>query len=168
VPLARARERSQETVRSRTGLLSERHVKSGLLRLGQGVQPPQERLAQLMDGSECELHLGCHANRGRHPEAGPGCDRAGVLEQGRLPDAGLAAYGERPASPGLHVGEQTFDRFALGASAHQVHAVPLSSEPPGDRGLLPMRAVSVSPAPVLSGAYRHDMRAFHRREGARS
>ena len=77
-----------EPVRDVTGCDAQRHVQRVLLRLGQRIEPVEQRCAELMDPGERQLHLGFHACDLGHTESRRMTRH--VPEQRRLADAGLA------------------------------------------------------------------------------
>src|SRR5690606_1794347 len=77
---------------------------------------------QLMQTGERQLHLGLHARGTQEPERR--CSRAQVVEEGGLPNAGLASDDENLSLPRPDTAQQRVDRLALASSPQQGCAVP--------------------------------------------
>ena len=107
----------REAIRSVPAPQAERGPERVVLRLGQPLEPVEERRAQLMQPGEGEVHLRLHARRLRHPAA-PGVLSQVVKQCGHACPC-LAAHDQRPAVPRPDAGHQLVQRLTLAAPAAQ-------------------------------------------------
>ena len=94
----------EEEVRRRAGRDAEHRRQGVPLRSGETVQAVEHRAAQLVQGSERQLHLRLHARCPRHPASRrpPG----EVVQQHGLAHTGLTAHYQRPALTGPHTSNE--------------------------------------------------------------
>ena len=101
----------QEAIRGLAGGEAERGAKGVPLRIGQVLQPVQHRRAQLLEPRERKLHLGLHSRRAGHAEPRRAPHR--IVEECRLPDAGLTAHDQYLALTGPDPIEQLVEGLAF-------------------------------------------------------
>jgi hypothetical protein len=82
------------------------------LRIGQVLQPVQHRRAQQLEPRERKLRLGLHSRRADHAEPRRPLHR--IVEECRLPGAGLTPYGQYLALTGSDPIEQLVESLAFG------------------------------------------------------
>jgi hypothetical protein len=112
----------EEPVRGRAIGEAEHDLERPPLRSRDPVQTIQERCAELVEAREAELHLRLDAGR---PDDGEVRRRLNqVLQQRRLPDAGLAAQHQSAALAPPDVPDQPVQRAALAGATEKVSAPP--------------------------------------------
>ncbi len=114
---AQRRERDQEAVGRGAGRQPQGDAEGRLLRGRQGVEPAEQRRAQLMEAGERQLHLRLDAGHPRDAEARrlPGA----VVQQRGLAHPGLAPHDQHRAAVIASVLEQPIERPALGGTAQE-------------------------------------------------
>ncbi len=110
----------EETVGGGAVALAERHIEGCSLWVRKALCALQQWLAQLVQASEREVHLGFHAGRGFDPIPLSGCFLPCEAEQRRFADPGFTPHHERPASPCPRPGEERSHCVALGAPSQQI------------------------------------------------
>ena len=108
---AECRQRDEEAVRRLAGLETECDAQSRPLMLGDGVEPVEQRSAELVQARERQLHLGLDALDLRDAE--PGRLPRRIPQQCGLADARLTADHERSAATAARAVEQPVQRVAL-------------------------------------------------------
>jgi hypothetical protein len=108
---AQHRQRHEEPIRGRAVAEAEHRLERPALRGRERREPVEHRAAQLMQAGERQLHLGLHA--GDPLDGQVRCRGDEVLQQGGLPDPGLAPEDQGTAVALTHVADQGIEHDAL-------------------------------------------------------